>query len=138
MGIKRTLRKYSGYILIAPAIMPFFLAFDGLAFTIPAYYHFLRHDVLLLRQCTISETGHLVLQDDPQSRYYRTTDGIPCVYEPVYGFRSVDYLQQLYTLRFIQAAMLIFAGVIILFIFFRTRRALSARGLLPSPSSTEF
>ena len=126
-----TLKKYSGYILIAPALMPFFLAFLVLPDAVIGYYHFLKHDIFPLRHCTISETGHLVAQDDPQSRYYHATGGIPCINEPIHGFRPIGYFQQFYALCFLEAALLIFAGSVVLFIFSKKRPDLAAKGLLP-------
>jgi hypothetical protein len=125
------LRKYSGYILVAPGLVPFFPAFLVLPDTVIGYYHFLRHDILSLRQCTVSEYGRLVPQDDPNGRYYRETVRIRCVYNGITGFHSADSIQHQYALLFTEAALFIFAGSIVLFLFSKKWPDLAAKGLLP-------
>lgn len=133
MAANGILKRYSGFILIAPAIVPLLLAEDNLAFSIPGLNHFLTQPV---RQCAmIGDYGHLVLQDNPLTKYLHSTYGIPCVYDRPYSvFLPVSFVQQFYAWRFIQATLFTFAGGIIIFIFFRKRRALAARGILPGRS----
>ena len=132
MDLKRSLKKYSGFILIAPALIPLSLGLEYLRGTMGAYSVWINHvsPYAIIHQCRISDSGlGLTRQgmDDSQ-----TGAGIPCVCDSLSGCKPVALVERLIAFRFIQAALFIFAGAVILFIFFRKRRALAAKGLLPS------
>jgi hypothetical protein len=136
MTIKATLRSLSGFILIAPVIVPLYLAFDILYWQVPSYYHFVMQDsrVKTIYECRPHPVvGALIRQDDPGSQYYRTEDGIPCVCSSLSGCVPVSFVLRNYTWHFVQAAIFIAAAGMLAYVFFKTRRALVAKGLLPIP-----
>lgn len=134
MRIKSTLRKFSGLILIAPIVVPLFLATDILYWYMPSFYDFTKHDsrYSIVHECRPHPiTGDLIRQDQEGTKYYRTTDGTPCICNSLSGCDTVTFVLQRYAWHFGQAAIFIAAAGILAFVFFKKRKALVAKGVMP-------
>ena len=130
MRIKAILRKYAGFIIFAPAIVPLYLAFDILYWYVPSYYHFIRQDSRLdvVHQCMPHPLGGgLVRQDEIGTKYYRPGNGIPCVCNSLSGCVPVSLIMQQYAWHFIQATIFIAAVGVLGFVFFRARRMVARK-----------
>jgi hypothetical protein len=130
MTLRKELSRYSGFILVAPVIVPLFFGVTHLLGAGEAYSTWVRHDnpYTAIHQCRLQSDGiHLTRQgmDD------FTTDGIPCACSSL-ACSSVAQIEQAYAQRFLQAGLFLFAGAVILFVFSKKRSALAARRLLPT------